>query len=873
MNALGAVAPWRFAARLARREVRRRPGRTVLVALLVAVPVFGMTVGGVLVRTNEATTSFDRSNPDGTDFVVNTWSLNADRSWAQELPDAATVATFHRIDAPIETMDGRVVDWVRIDDGGVVGGGDASPLGTDVGSAPRAAEAWVSNALADRLDLAVGDQLSLRHPSGSWRVAGVGAPRDAFDRLHVVIPGLNLDQFRGAEGRVATISRVDLVEGTTDAELARTIAAVAARVGGESSPGYVDSDHQPWIGQSGGTETLAWGWVAGSIALVAAGIIIAAAFATSARRQLVTIGQLAANGAPGRLVRTSLALQGCWTGLIGSLFGLFVGVAVLIAGRSTIERLQNHARADYRWVAFDLVVIVLTGTLAATVAALIPARTSSRVPVLAALAGRRPLGAIPRRMVPIGLAVFGLGVLLLVVASIAGGGNGPAVAAVIGGLFVLAGMCCCTPIAVDAMSRATASIGGSWRFAGRSLARTRTRTAAVATAIAVAGALAAAGSSMAMRVGDDEGGGRQAPDDAVYVRQQVRYSELPAPDYDALVDDPVDPRLASAIEQIAPAGTWFSRRVATWDPIPFNVNDPEDGGHGWFDVSIVVADEAAMNYYELTDADRDVLAEVGALDLQTMYFGQPAGGSQLGTIRIPTEDGSVSFAAAPREELQNTGYEDEFEFTGVWGQDQYMISESAARAAGLSIVETGGIFRAGAPLTVRQRDSLDDILYGERTRLAEAYADVPMPGNGDTSVVFQYRSSGVSEVAVQAAIVAAALLITLLVVAIGLSLAASETRDERDVLIAVGARPLTMRSMAGVKAVVISLTGLVLAIPTGLVPTFAVSRAIDEPFQFPWIAVGALVVVVPLLAGGAAWLVSAFAQRVRPVRMSSLAFD
>src|SRR6185437_1376746 len=44
--------PWRFALRLARREVRRRPGRTLLVMLLVAVPVLGMSVVMVFVRTN-----------------------------------------------------------------------------------------------------------------------------------------------------------------------------------------------------------------------------------------------------------------------------------------------------------------------------------------------------------------------------------------------------------------------------------------------------------------------------------------------------------------------------------------------------------------------------------------------------------------------------------------------------------------------------------------------------------------------------------------------------------------------------------------------------------------------------------------------------
>src|SRR6476620_4460683 len=46
---------WRIATRLARREVRRRWGRTLLVMLLVAVPVFGMTVITTLVRTAHET--------------------------------------------------------------------------------------------------------------------------------------------------------------------------------------------------------------------------------------------------------------------------------------------------------------------------------------------------------------------------------------------------------------------------------------------------------------------------------------------------------------------------------------------------------------------------------------------------------------------------------------------------------------------------------------------------------------------------------------------------------------------------------------------------------------------------------------------------
>src|SRR6478672_5296279 len=45
----------RLATRLSRREVRRRPGRTLLVALLVAMPVAGMLVADVMVRTEHET--------------------------------------------------------------------------------------------------------------------------------------------------------------------------------------------------------------------------------------------------------------------------------------------------------------------------------------------------------------------------------------------------------------------------------------------------------------------------------------------------------------------------------------------------------------------------------------------------------------------------------------------------------------------------------------------------------------------------------------------------------------------------------------------------------------------------------------------------
>jgi putative ABC transport system permease protein len=45
------MARIRVAARLARREVQRRQGRTLLVVLLVAIPVAGMTIAAVVRET------------------------------------------------------------------------------------------------------------------------------------------------------------------------------------------------------------------------------------------------------------------------------------------------------------------------------------------------------------------------------------------------------------------------------------------------------------------------------------------------------------------------------------------------------------------------------------------------------------------------------------------------------------------------------------------------------------------------------------------------------------------------------------------------------------------------------------------------------
>ena len=119
----------------------------------------------------------------------------------------------------------------------------------------------------------------------------------------------------------------------------------------------------------------------------------------------------------------------------------------------------------------------------------------------------------------------------------------------------------------------------------------------------------------------------------------------------------------------------------------------------------------------------------------------------------------------------------------------------------------------------------------------------------------------------------------LLIVAIALSLAAAEGRDERDVLVAIGARPPTMRKVAAYKAAVLTVGGALLAIPIGFLPIAAVLSAghslntRTKQLRFPWQLTVGLVIVIPLIASFVAWVGSWIAQTARPTKMSTLSND
>jgi putative ABC transport system permease protein len=881
-----AIPTWRLAARLARRETRRRPGRTVLAALLIAVPVTAMTLGSVLVRTGAAASSwsaqFDMQWP-GADIVVDDMSWSAGATDAMErrlsdLPAGTRVVDHVGVSTATSALDRDgnpiYVEWTdrRLDDPMLAGSVEIID-----GRVPRDGEVLLDPAVAAALGLTVGDTLQLDRPSGAWEVVGIGRHRASYWEDLVVVPGFDRERIADEFGRLTTL--IDLPDDVTPAERA----ALAARIGGFTR----GVDPFPELSATG--TALAWGWVGGVLALVAVGIIVAAAFATSARRQLVSVGQLASNGATAKTIRVTMALQGTWTAAVGAAVGIGLGLAVLPFATPVVEQwFLESDTVGYRWAAGDLVAIAVTALVAGTVAAAVPARSLAKVPVMAALAGRRPLAQPPRWLVPtgVGLSLGGLGLLAVAGAGVSNasssGGNTDlfALAIVVASVAVVFGMVCATPLVVERAGRLAAHLPLSPRLALRSMARARTRSAAVVAAIAVA-----VGGSVAVAVVADDAvlnqyyGDAFLPDDALVVRDGFVGDGSIAvvgdvPDDLAPVDPPMlpasEPTAAQldAIEQRLPGATVEPLLVAGFDPPSFRWGDPaiwSTSGEG-----PTIATPGLLELIGLSDRDRQTLDDQGSIMVRV-----PGDSTGSGVFGVPNStyavgDDMIQLDTPMGRDVPAFGF-------GYW---MVLITEAHAVEIGFTPVPRGVIVRSDTAVT----DEIGVAMQREFTNHAFVFDAFIEPGDPlraspqeavgpwwNVSYAAQYRPGDRGDLWRARAIIAGiAVVLSLLVVAIGLSLAAAEGRDERTTLSVVGATPATMRRQTATGAAALALTGIALGIPTGFVPTWLLWRAVDGDDwpSFPWVVSIILVIAIPLAASAATWLASAASQRLRPVTIT-----
>jgi putative ABC transport system permease protein len=892
----------RVAARLARREVQRRPWRTLLVALLVALPVAGMTVAVGFVRTDRYDADVTWSQTWGASSDVGLQALERGASGnpndvpdleaaMTSLPAGSRTTTWRSAHTILRTVE-RQRAAVQVLDLPL-----ASPIGNDVvqltsGRAPtEPGEVFLSRALAKELGVWVGDPVDLERPyRATWRVAGVGELRSYWDSYTAALtPTTPFPWDRSRDMGAAVNHAVDLPHGVSRQQL-RSLAAV---VGAEALAPHLRSEQ---VREESNTSEVAWSWVIGAIVLTVVGIVIASAFAAGARRQLTTLGQMAANGAAPSVLRQVLFLQGTWTGMIGSLLGLVLGGSGLGALAPHADRVLGRDVHPWDVRALDLVPVVLLGVLAATVAALVPARTTVRVPVLAALAGRRPLAKVPRWVTGAGAvaSVCGLGLLGL---AVLGGRDAThdtqlwALTAILGGMAILLGACAMTPGYTSALLEPLAArVGGAWRLAARSLARQRTRSSAVVAGVCAASALAVGAAGFVLSLEADETRSRpeQMRADDIHVSAelvrttgderdpQVTSEPVPAPPdlVDSLrVELPGSQVLDVAMVK-APAGhQWFVEQPSTGNP-----EDDYVAAFGAGFLAAAVWNPSAERAYELRSEHRDLLEKHGALllgraDQEGALTFVPVGSAEqappgAGAVAVgrSSNPGPLpSRAPHPVPVVDAQGY-------ALGMLPRLLVTPASAGRIGFVPSATMTVVRTSEAMDRRRMTLVNDLIEDYRLDTSSSVAT-----SDQLNVFTQTRSpdTGLNPLLLELVLTGTALLFSLFVVVVSLALAAAETRDERDVLTVVGAPPRTLWETSGRKAVLLTALGGALAVPVGFLPVVVLVLASDPtpPLVFPWRIVALLLVAVPLLAGLVTTTGSALALRVRPMRISTMAFD
>jgi len=540
---------FRVAVRMARRDIRRHKGRSLLIILLIMLPVAAMTGAVTLVQSTQETaaervqyelgTTQARFRPmpmangvmiqhpvEELQITTSDWDSNPDFTPTDPqdaIPAGYAVLTESTLDLTAESgaadvrVVGRAVDTLAPAFAGKYTLLDGRAPGTD-------AEMLVSPGLLERFGLGLGEELA----TSAGTFVAVGTVRDAgySDSNSIVYlkPGQGSV---GAPAPPASTSPVPTEQaikstmyylvGSEPVTWSQILAANAVGVTVLSRSVVLNPPPQEERGTGGaGTSssasiplaTYAAGALLGALALLEVGLLAGAAFAVGAKGQVRELALLAATGAESPTIRSVVMAAGLWLGGLGVAAGAAVGLAAA-AAVVIVARLNGSVRfPGFHPDALLTVLVMIMGFVACLLAALAPARQVARQAVLGALkSGRAPASA--------GKASTVVGAVLLGVAaaSLAGGtwfavssedpdvfsSRTPVIAWFLlgGAVLGVTSLVLLTGKMVALLAKRAGGLPLAARMAARDSSRNRSRTVPAVAAVLAAATLASAGMVLA----------------------------------------------------------------------------------------------------------------------------------------------------------------------------------------------------------------------------------------------------------------------------------------------------------------------------------------------------------------------------------------
>jgi putative ABC transport system permease protein len=893
----GGLMGWRPLARLAWREVVRRKGRTVLVVTMVAIPMMMLTALSVWIRTD--TVDGARANQlylgPTVDVRVRSGPNIAlreprfDPTAAPILPEGAKAVEVRSWNQGLFVANRtKLALWVHQSDW-------ANPLLSHSfllqgGAWPKASgEAAVTKSLLDAAKASIGDTLNLSVPKRTLTITGVFERRDQVGLGEVAVaPTESFSSLPEEPGEFF----VDLGPAATQVDVAGFLLSQTAWV--STHPYYDNVRIENGVArltryQNPSTSPLTIMNVGFTVLLFLLGIIVAAVFAVGARRQLRQLGLVAANGGDPRQVGRVITLQGTAAALIGSLFGVAAGVLLVTATASHWNTWQHVIIPGLVVQPLDWLLGGSIALVAGTIAAGLAARQARRVPTLSALAGHRPLPAITARFPVIGAVIVGLGLLILAIGinfrQTQAGGNSPPdpwIWLSLGAVLVIFGGVLCAPYLVGRLDPLASRMSGALRLAARRTARHRARSGPLVGAIMAAGAAAIAFSAISLSTSE---GNRQRylprfATNQIEVDLQTRGIGQPGLTPEAIQQtvarvQALVPNTRTAQFQRTSYGNEY-KGTQRWLTLATN---PQNG-YGFQPMTIVASSETlrAIGVAEdvigkvqsgslLVAGGNEALSYPLQIDLNTVGpnpTSQANASPTVERLQIATErwgdidlgerrTGGYCSGSGPCKETRNA---------------MIIMSVDRATSLGFEPIVPTTVIIAPQPLTLAQKKALRT-LQGELVTEAEddaAAAGKAFDYGTAPKLGFEFDESFPQSLT-QVIVGGGALFLALLVTALALGLTAVDNRADDATLVALGAAPSVRRKVRAWEGTLLSGMGVVLAIPIGFLPSLVVGRArfARNPIVFPWITVGILLIIVPLLA----WLIGYVSART-PRRVANL---
>lgn len=902
------IGSWRFALRLARRQVLRSKTRNALIVAMLALPVFGTVGVQTLLRsTTDLTASeqltrrvggFDafiqasQGNPveqsadgQGWQSLAGTVKGGADGGLAGvvgALPSATL--TPERIAGPTY-FDGPAgyaqAAYEQVD----LGNPDTAGVFDLVsGRLPRTgAETDLTPALAADLGAAVGGRITLAGSSAS------GGTAVTF----TVVGLLELPDSTTSEGAFVLPTAPAAVNETTAGwfvanpggvswtqvqALNRLGHVVVSRLVVLSPPATsqvpFEADRFVFLraGVPFDVRQLALPVIVSSIAigigLLEVVLLAGPGFAVSARRREREYAMLGAAGADGKQVRRVVLADGIVLGAIAGVLGVGLGVGVAAALLPFASTYSGQVPGGLRFDLPQSLGIAVLAVLLGLCSALIPARGASQREIMATLSGRRTLaGRRSRRAAGVccGLALAAVGLVGVFFGQSISLGSAPVL--ITGGIALIeVGAILCTPAIVAGIASLGRVLPLGPRLALREGTRHsgRTTPAVAAMFAAVAGAVAAG-----------------AWFDSSVAQARAEYAPLLLPNQIAVRANSSDiPRILGALRQQLPevSGTVTAESVPGYGQ---SINEPSEWSTSLFAPGN--RPECAVNGVKRVLVTENGMGMCGSYLNATAYQGELIGDGQTlrqltgvddaAAARVLAEggvvvtapdmvkDGSVGLIvqhyAAGAHATTATQTTAVFTLPAVYLDLQgrpdpgFVISSAAVSKVGLDA--------AVSPQTALVVDLTEPATPQQVVRADETLRTLHLGGDFT-------QDQGVVEERSLANLIVLGFTLLLAFAAAGITtgLALADGRADQETLAAVGGSPWTRRWLAGSTALVITGLGALIGVPIGFVIAAGLTHVTDfnlfyaqpMPFTIPWLNLFAMVVGVPLVTAVGAMLLS-----------------